>query len=70
MSGSRPYCALEAFIEPTSTDWTGDRVPRQLVTVMMTDGTSGSSRRSARSPPAQARNLAFELLGAPSTPSG
>jgi hypothetical protein len=63
MIGPEPYCALEAFIETDQLDWTGDRAPRQLVTVMMTDGMMGLRPAVCALTTSEARNLAFELLG-------
>jgi hypothetical protein len=62
MIGPEPYCALEAFIEPDQLDWTGDRPPRQLVTVMMTDGMMGLAPAVCALTATEARSLAFELL--------
>ena len=62
MIGPEPYCALEAFIEPDQLDWTGDPAPRQLVTVMMTDGTMGLAPAVCALTATEARSLAFELL--------
>ena len=70
MIGPEPYCALEAFIEPDQLDWTGDAAPRQLVTVMMTDGMMGLAPAVCALTATEARSLAFELLASPSTPSG
>jgi hypothetical protein len=62
MIGPEPYCALEAFIEPDQLDWTGDLAPRQLVTVMMTDGMMGLAPAVCALTATEARSLAFELL--------
>ena len=62
MIGPEPYCALEAFIEPDQLDWTGDRPPRQLVTVIMTDGTIGLAPAVCALTTKETRDLAFELL--------
>ena len=62
MIGPDPYCALEAFIEPDQLDWTGDPAPRQLVTVMMTDGMMGLAPALCALTATEARSLAFELL--------
>ena len=70
MIGPEPYCALEAFIEPDQLDWRGDLAPRQLVTVMMTDGTRDSRPRSARSPPPKHAASRSSCSPRPSTPSG
>ena len=71
MSLTDPYCHAEAFIEQDQIDWMGDGVLCQLVTVMLVDDTATrSSRRPALLTAEQARELAFELLVAPSTPSG
>jgi hypothetical protein len=62
MIGPEPYCALEAFIETDQLDWTGDPRPRQLVTVIMTDGMMGLRPAVCALTTSEARNLAFELL--------
>ena len=62
MIGPEPYCALEAFIETDQLDWTGDRAPRQLVTVIMTDGTIGLAPAVCALTTNATRDLAFELL--------
>jgi hypothetical protein len=62
MSGPEPYCSLEAFIEQDQTDWTGDGVLYQLVTVMMTDDLCQLEPAVCALTAAQARKLAFELL--------
>jgi hypothetical protein len=62
MIGPEPYCTLEAFIETDQLDWTGDLAPRQLVTVMMTDGNMGLGPAVCALTTSEARNLAFELL--------
>ena len=62
MIGPEPYCALEAFIEPDPLDWTGDPAPRQLVTVMMTDGMMGLAPALCALTATESRILAFELL--------
>ena len=64
MIGPEPYCALEAFIEPDQLDWRGDLVLRELVTVMMTDGTTGLAPAVCVLTATEARSLAFELLTA------
>lgn len=62
MIGPEPYCSVEAFIEADKLDWTGDRTPRQLVTVIMTDGMMGLAPAVCALTASEARNLAFELL--------
>ena len=62
MIGPEPYCALEAFIEPDQLDWAGEGAPRQLVTVMMTDGMMGLRPAVCALTAKEARSLAFELL--------
>ena len=62
MIGPEPYCALEAFIETDQLDWTGDLPPRQLVTVLMTDGHMGLAPAVCALTTSEARSLAFELL--------
>jgi hypothetical protein len=62
MSGPEPYCSLEAFIEQDQTDWMGDGVLCQLVTVMMSDDMCLIEPAVCGLTAAQARNLAFELL--------
>ena len=62
MIGPEPYCALEAFIETDQLDWGGDRPPRQLVTVMMTDGNMGLAPAVCALTTSEARSLASELL--------
>jgi hypothetical protein len=64
MIGPEPYHALETFIEPDQLDWTGDRAPRQLVTVIMTDGMTGLAPAVCALTATEARSLAFELLSA------
>ena len=64
MIGPEPYCALEAFVESDQLDWTGDMAPRQLVTVMMTDGMMGLAPALCALTTTEARRLAFELLAA------
>jgi hypothetical protein len=64
MIGPEPYCALEAFIEPDQLDWTSDPTPRQLVTVMMTDGTIELAPAVCALTATEARSIAFELLTA------
>ncbi len=64
MIGPEPYCALEAFIELYQLDWMSDLAPRQLVTVMMTDGTMGLALAVCALTATEARSLAFELLTA------
>jgi hypothetical protein len=62
MIGPEPYCALEAFIETDQTDWMGDGVLCQLVTVMMSDDLCQLEPAVCGLTAGQARNLAFELL--------
>jgi hypothetical protein len=63
MIGPEPYCAVQALIEADQLDWTGDRAPRQLVTVIMTDGMMRLRPAVCALTTSEARNLAFELLG-------
>ena len=62
MSVQDPYTSLEAFIEHDQTDWIGDGVLCQLVTVMMTDDMCLVEPAVCALTARQARNLAFELL--------
>jgi hypothetical protein len=62
MIGPEPYCALEAFIETDQLNWTVDRAPRQLVTVIMTDGMMGLKPAVCALTTSEARKLAFKLL--------
>ena len=62
MIGPEPYCTLEAFIETDQLDYSGDRPPRQLVTVIMTDGMTGLAPAVCALTTSEARSLAFELL--------
>jgi hypothetical protein len=62
MSGREPYCSVEAFIEHDQTDWMGDGVICQLVTVMMSDDLSQLDPAVCGLTAQQARDLAFELL--------
>ena len=62
MSMPEPYCAVEAFIEHDQTDWMGDGVLGQLVTVMMSDDLGVTEPAVCGLWPAQARTLACELL--------
>jgi hypothetical protein len=62
MSPHDPYTSLEAFIERDQTDWMGDGVLCQLVTVMMSDGMGQIEPAVCALTAMQARNLAFELL--------
>ena len=62
MIGPEPYCSVEAFIETDQLDWTGDRPPRQLLTMMMTDGMMGLAPAVCALTAQEARSLAFELL--------
>jgi hypothetical protein len=62
MSLQDPYTSLEAFIEHDQTDWIGDGVLCQLVTVMMSDDMCLVEPAVCGLTAWQARNLAFELL--------
>ena len=62
MSCPGPYCHAEAFIEHDQTDWTGDGVLLQLVTVMLVDDTGEVQPAACELTAEQARHLAFELL--------
>jgi hypothetical protein len=62
MSPQDPYSSLEAFIEHDQTDWIGDGVLCQLVTVMMSDDMCLIEPAVCGLSAQQARNLAFELL--------
>jgi hypothetical protein len=62
MSLQDPYSSLQAFIEHDQTDWMGDGVICQLVTVLMSDDTELSEPTACALSAAQARDLAFELL--------
>jgi len=62
MSRPDPYTSLEAFIEHDQSDWMGDGVAGQLVTVMMSDDMGLTEPAVCGLWPAQARTLAFELL--------
>jgi hypothetical protein len=62
MSLQDPYSSLQAFIEHDQTDWMGDGVLCQLVTVLMSDDTELFEPTACALTAAQARNLAFELL--------
>jgi hypothetical protein len=62
MSLHDPYTSLEAFIEHDQTDWIGDGVLCQLVTVMMSDDMCLVEPAVCGLTAGQARNLAFELL--------
>jgi hypothetical protein len=59
---SDPYTSLQAFIEHDQVDWCGDGVAGQLVTVMMSDDLCQLEPAVCGLWPAQARQLAFELL--------
>lgn len=63
---SAPYCHIEAFINPDEFDHIenefGERVCRQLVSVVMLDDTLEDSPASSALTPEQARELAFTLL--------
>jgi len=61
MSRRDPYCHIEAFLEPDQIDRTADGI-RQLVTVMMTAGTSEIQTAACQLTAGQARDLAFQLL--------
>jgi hypothetical protein len=62
MSLQDPYTSLQAFIEHDQTDWMGDGVICQLVTVMMSDDMGLIEPAVCGLTGAQARSLAFELL--------
>jgi hypothetical protein len=62
MSGPEPYCSVEAFIEQDQTDWMGDGVLCQLVTVMMSDDMCLLEPAVCALTAREARDLAFELL--------
>lgn len=62
MSLQDPYSSLQAFIEHDQTDWIGDGVVCQLVTVLMSDDTELFEPTACALTAAQARDLAFELL--------
>jgi hypothetical protein len=62
MSGPETYCSVEAFIEHDQTDWMGDGVLCQLVTVMMSDDMCLTEPAVCALTATQARNLALELL--------
>jgi hypothetical protein len=62
MSAPEPYYRVEAFIEQDQTDWMGDGVLCQLVTVMMSDDLCLLEPAVCALTAAQARTLAFELL--------
>jgi hypothetical protein len=62
MSLKDPYSSLQAFIEHGQTDWIGDGVICQLVTVLMSDDTELLEPTACALTAAQARDLAFELL--------
>jgi hypothetical protein len=62
MSLQDPYSSLEAFIEHDQTDWMGDGVLCQLVTVMMSDDLCQLEPAVCGLSATQARSLAFELL--------
>jgi hypothetical protein len=53
---------LEAFIEQDQTDWMGDGVLCQLVTVVMSDDMCLIEPAVCALTAAQARDLAFQLL--------
>jgi hypothetical protein len=62
MSCRDPYCHAEAFIEHDQTDWIGDGVLWQLVTLMLVDDTGEVAPAVCALSAEQARGLAFELL--------
>ncbi len=62
MSLQDPYTSLEAFIEHDQTDWMGDGVSCQYVTVMMSDDLCLIEPAVCALTATQARSLAFELL--------
>jgi hypothetical protein len=62
MSRPEPYTSLEAFIEHDQTDWMGDGVLCQYVTVVMSDDMSLIEPAVCGLTATQARDLAFELL--------
>ena len=62
MSRPEPYCTVEAFIEHDQTDWIGDGVLCQLVTVIMTDDMCVLDPAVCGLTASEARELAFELL--------
>jgi hypothetical protein len=62
MSRPETYCSVEAFIEHDQTDWMGDGVLCQLVTVMMSDDMCLVEPAVCALTTTQARNFAFELL--------
>jgi hypothetical protein len=62
MSLHDPDSSLQAFIEHDQTDWMGDGVICQLVTVLMSDDAELSEPTACALTAAQAREVAFELL--------
>jgi hypothetical protein len=62
MSLQDSYSSLAAFIEHDQTDWMGDGVLGQLVTVMMSDDMCLIEPAVCGLTATQARHLAFELL--------
>jgi len=62
MSLQDSYSSLQAFIEHDQTDWMGDGVICQLVTVMMSDDMCLIEPAVCGVTATQARTLAFELL--------
>jgi hypothetical protein len=62
MSAREPYSSVQALIEQDQTDWMGDGVLCQLVTVMMSDDMCLVEPAVCSLTAAQARDLAFELL--------
>jgi hypothetical protein len=62
MSLQDPYTSLQAFIEHDQTDWMGDGVLGQLVTVMMSDDLCLTEPAVCALTAGQARDLACQLL--------
>jgi hypothetical protein len=62
MSLQDPYTSLQAFIEHDQTDWMGDGVLCQLVTVLMSDDMCLFEPTVCALTAKEARDLAFELL--------
>jgi len=56
-----PLTIAHACLEHDQTDWTGDGVAGQLVTLELADD-HGHESALCRLPPSEARELAFELL--------
>jgi hypothetical protein len=63
MSVPDSHNQLEAFIEHDQTDWMGDGVLCQLVTVVMSDDMCLTEPAVCALTAMQARDLAFQLLG-------